>query len=273
MSPSIEPTPRVGGDRIRRVFVAAGAALIPLLADASAQEVDTPGPSSLVAVYPDFVERIDGNELVMRDGSRLIVDDGKPPKSFDERLRDPDLKDMFLTPYRSGRPLQSPKIDEDPGRARNDAFFKKMYGDCAKNEVRPKLRRVTWMPLWGGGEVEATTVNGVADHLEAAARELQALPERFKRYLVPNEGAYYCRAIAGTTQTSMHSYGVAIDINTRYSDYWRWPSPPPDPIAYRNQIPFEIVEIFERHGFIWGGKWYHFDTMHFEYRPELMGRN
>jgi D-alanyl-D-alanine carboxypeptidase len=25
------------------------------------------------------------------------------------------------------------------------------------------------------------------------------------------------------------------------------------------------------YGFIWGGKWYHYDTMHFEYRPELMG--
>jgi peptidoglycan LD-endopeptidase CwlK len=32
----------------------------------------------------------------------------------------------------------------------------------------------------------------------------------------------------------------------------------------------EIVAIFEKHGFIWGGKWYHYDTMHFEYRPELM---
>jgi hypothetical protein len=31
------------------------------------------------------------------------------------------------------------------------------------------------------------------------------------------------------------------------------------------------VDIFERHGFIWGGKWAHYDTMHFEYRPELLG--
>ena len=26
----------------------------------------------------------------------------------------------------------------------------------------------------------------------------------------------------------------------------------------------------EKHGFIWGGRWYHYDTMHFEYRPELL---
>lgn len=26
----------------------------------------------------------------------------------------------------------------------------------------------------------------------------------------------------------------------------------------------------EKHGFIWGGCWYHYDTMHFEYRPELL---
>ena len=38
-----------------------------------------------------------------------------------------------------------------------------------------------------------------------------------------------------------------------------------------NHIPLEIVAIFERHGFIWGGKWSHYDTMHFEYRPELLG--
>jgi hypothetical protein len=35
-------------------------------------------------------------------------------------------------------------------------------------------------------------------------------------------------------------------------------------------MPQEVVAIFEKRGFIWGGKWYHFDTMHFEYRPELL---
>ena len=30
------------------------------------------------------------------------------------------------------------------------------------------------------------------------------------------------------------------------------------------------VDAFEAEGFIWGGRWLHYDTMHFEYRPELL---
>ena len=40
-----------------------------------------------------------------------------------------------------------------------------------------------------------------------------------------------------------------------------------------NRIPPDIVAAFERHGFIWGGRWMHFDTMHFEFRPELLPAN
>ena len=31
------------------------------------------------------------------------------------------------------------------------------------------------------------------------------------------------------------------------------------PLVYNNKIPLEIVAAFEKHGFIWGGKWYRFD--------------
>jgi hypothetical protein len=83
-------------------------------------------------------------------------------------------------------------------------------------------------------------------------------------------GIYNCRPIAETNRLSVHAFGAAIDINAKLSDYWLWAKRPDGSIAWHNQIPREIVEIFERHGFIWGGRWYHFDTMHFEYRPELI---
>jgi len=67
-------------------------------------------------------------------------------------------------------------------------------------------------------------------------------------------------------------FGIAIDIAAAHSHYWLRAKPGAGGhIAYKNEIPWEIVRIFEANGFIWGGKWYHYDTMHFEYRPELIG--
>ena len=86
------------------------------------------------------------------------------------------------------------------------------------------------------------------------------------KYAFPSAGTFNCRAVKDTGNRSPHAWGVAIDINTKFSDYWLWAKNG----SYRNRIPFDIVDIFERHGFIWGGKWGHFDTMHFEYRPELL---
>ena len=70
----------------------------------------------------------------------------------------------------------------------------------------------------------------------------------------------------------MRGFGTAIDVAAAHSQYWlRAKLGAGGHIAYKNEIPLEIVRIFEAHGFIWGGKWYHYDTMHFEYRPELIG--
>ncbi len=90
-------------------------------------------------------------------------------------------------------------------------------------------------------------------------------------YLRPTQGTYNCRLVAGTNRESTHGLGIAIDIAGAHSHYWMWSKPDADGrYAYRNEIPWEIVRIFEKHGFVWGGKWYHYDTMHFEYRPEIV---
>jgi len=69
----------------------------------------------------------------------------------------------------------------------------------------------------------------------------------------------------------VHSFGAAVDINVACSDYWHdTVTDETAKVVYRNRIPAEIIEVFEKNGFIWGGWWYHFDTMHFEYRPELL---
>jgi len=224
----------------------------------------------LLDAYPQFLERRDGNALVWRDGKRMTIDDGLGPKTPGDRLDAPDLKDMLATPYPVGV-APPPARDADPGRARNSAFFQAMYGDCEKDGVSAHLVPVVWLPKKWGKTLQVTRVNGVAERLAAVSADLDKLPARFDTYLFPPAGTYNCRPIAGTSRLSPHGLGIAIDIATKHTDYWRWNKPGSDGrYPYRNRIPAEIVAIFEKHGFIWGGKWYHYDTMHFEYRPELL---
>jgi len=225
----------------------------------------------LVAAYPDFLARIKDGVLVWRDGTRMPVDDAIAGKTFKQQLENPDILDMLSQSYRVGPLTKPPKLNFDPGRIRVSRFFAKMYGDCRKGEVSRYLEDVVWLSAHKGRHLKVTTRNGVAAKLRAISQELDALPDKFIAFLKPPGGTFNCRTIAGTTRLSTHSYGIAIDIAVKRSHYWRWSKQDPSgAIVYHNQIPMEIVAIFEKHGFIWGGKWFHYDTMHFEYRPEMI---
>jgi hypothetical protein len=249
----------------------------PTPAPALNQIATAPAPSAddagkrLLAAYPDHVEGAANGMLLLRDGTRLPLDDGRGAKPTADWLASPDLKDIFRFRYPAGAPATPPAPDVDPGRARPAAFFNTMYGDCRKGEVARHLVDVAWLPSRGRQTVKATTINGVAQKLMAVSAELDALPPKFTAFLAPSAGTYNCRAIASTAQASSHSYGIAIDIALKHAHYWRWSKAGAERApAWRNAIPDEIVRIFEKHGFIWGGRWHHFDTMHFEYRPELL---
>ncbi len=190
-------------------------------------------------------------------------------KSFEQRLRNPSIKDQLLLEYPRAPLKEPPAPDADPGRFRNIAFFEKMYGNCKKGEVSPHLVQIVWLPKTWGKTIQITSINGVDRRLRAISDEIDSLPANIRHAAYPTAGTYNCRAVADTGLPSPHSYGIAIDLNLRFSDYWHW-RPDAKTVHYVNRMPTEIVSIFERHGFIWGGKWYHFDTMHFEYRPELL---
>jgi hypothetical protein len=242
-------------------------AIVLVLLSAAAARAD-PLLSALVAAYPAHLSGYDDSTIIFKNGLRMPASDGIANKSFEQLLGRPSIRDQFALPYPLGGVIRPPARNEDPGRFRNEPFFTAMYGDCRKGEVTPRLRRVAWLPRHGGGSVLVTTVNGVADKLAVISRELDASPE-LARYAAGSAGAYSCRSIAGTQRLSFHGYGAAIDLSLRFSDYWLWKANTQSPV-WRNRIPAAIVEIFERHGFIWGGRWYHYDTMHFEYRPELI---
>lgn len=228
-----------------------------------------PALDELVKAYPDHLVSHDGKVLIWKDGTRMPVSDEKSGKSFEQLLANPDILDQFSIPYPLGF-TGTPALNSDPGRIRNEAFFVKMYGDCRKSQTKAQLAAVPWLPSRGGGTVMVTRVNGVDRVLAAVSRDLEKLPDSMTKFLVPSAGTFNCRPIAGTNRLSVHAFGAAIDLSTKFGDYWQWSGKKGSAPTYRNRFPREIVEVFERHGFIWGGAWYHFDTFHFEYRPDII---
>ncbi|OXA76891.1 hypothetical protein B0A58_06435 [Flavobacterium branchiophilum NBRC 15030 = ATCC 35035] len=218
----------------------------------------------LMQAYPDQIIEFRDNKLFFADKSFLIYDDFKT-KNSQELLDNPDVEDQFAYRY------DTSKTDHnDAGRVRNELFFKKMYGD-SENKVRKNLVSITWCPKLVGQKLLVSRINGVAEKMQNISKALDEHPE-WKTYLTNIAGTFVWRKIAGTNRLSNHSFGITIDINIKNAHYWQWDCKCKNEftkLKYRNAIPMGLVQIFEKNGFIWGGRWKHYDTMHFEYRPEL----
>ena len=191
-------------------------------------------------------------------GAAIAYDDRRA-KSFDEQLASPDVEDAFRDRYRRGPLVPVTQKDFDPGRTRLAPVFAAAYGATAA-EVEHALVRVRLV----SGTVSVHTK--AADALRRVAARLEKLVAEhpdWKPFFEPLGGGFNWRTVAGTELQSAHSFGVAVDLNPKLGAYWRWQK------EWKNQVPDAIVDAFESEGFAWGGRWFHFDTMHFEYRPEL----
>lgn len=207
--------------------------------------------------------------LIMINDVRILYDDGKT-KNFEEKLDHPDLEDMLSQLYVPGTPQNQLLPNYDPGRFRVEAFFKTIYG-ATVSEVKGNMAMVQLVDATIG----FNSHNKANEALERVGQKLRHLVQQnpgLRAYLSPLGGAFRWRPIAGTNRPSAHSWAIAIDLNPRYGHYWRWNRnlTERDIINIRRKYPIDIIKIFEEEGFIWGGKWFHFDTMHFEYRPELL---
>lgn len=70
-----------------------------------------------------------------------------------------------------------------------------------------------------------------------------------------SNGCYSPRMQVGNTYAlSRHAYGIAVDVNATRNPYGETPSQDP-----------RLVEVMERWGFTWGGRWLVPDGMHFEF--------
>lgn len=94
----------------------------------------------------------------------------------------------------------------------------------------------------------------VFPQLRAALLEIQTTGN-LAQEIHPGEyaGCYYPRYIAGTQQLSLHSFGIALDLNV-----------PGNQRGTVGEMNRAVVDIFKKWGFAWGGDWGYTDPMHFE---------
>mgnify|MGYP001827499843 FL=1 len=225
--------------------------------------------TATLMAYPALRPGADGETLIAPDG-QTVAARGMTGRSPREIILAPSFGDQFFAIYPLDRDLETRRIPyQDPGRARDQAFFTLLYGADAQT-VQTDLTIVTAGP-GPPAQFRVTRRHGVDCQLRAAIASLEENWDGLTPYFTTVGGSFNWRRISGTSRLSAHSYGIAIDINANLGGYWRWSGEPEGAVGdYNNQVPWRLVETMERYGFIWGGKWHHFDGMHFEYRPEII---
>lgn len=246
--------------------------------DAGVKRVEArppPGLACLPTWYAGEVHRapdggwgflIDGGTFLPWRAASPVVG---PTDEEDDELPAVDLESIYRVPYVPG-PIVALDVSDagaidDPGRVRIEQLFFTTYG-ASRSEVFDHLSKVRFFGLrYPFHELAAEPLRRVVARLEPQVQTNPAL----KPFLTDIGGTFIWRKIARSKNLSAHAFGIAIDLNVERAHYWRW-TRRGEAMVWKNRIPQEIVDAFEAEGFIWGGRWVHFDTMHFEYRPELL---
>ncbi|MTI46340.1 M15 family metallopeptidase [Sporosalibacterium faouarense] len=224
----------------------------------------------LMIAYPNFIIDVEQNNgkvyIKLKSGMKVLYDD-KKQKNFSSKLQNPDIQDMMEQPYPLGKVNKLMDENFDPGRIRVYPILKEVYGSN-KSAIESNLSQVSI----GYKRYAFNNTNNAAKELKAAIEELNVLSRnnwKISTNIAPSSGTYNYRYISGTGRLSPHAFGIAVDLKRDNRDYWKWATKEQGEERIK-EYPVEIVNVFEKHNFVWGGKWSHFDILHFEYRPEII---
>jgi hypothetical protein len=164
-----------------------------------------------------------------------------------------------------------------PGGKRQQFFFEALWGMSSREEAQKQVKETDFL----GRKV--TVHNDIVKDLNIVEKRIleaaETVPEVQK--WIDSLGlvdAWNWRNVASSDRRSLHSYGIAIDLLPKnlggLATYWQWTARhTPEwwtvPYEKRYHPPDEVITAFDSVGFIWGGQWPYYDTMHFEYHPEV----
>jgi flavodoxin len=169
------------------------------------------------------------------------------------------------------------RLSVNPGATRSP-FFERIWQ--APNRVEA-FSRQKWINFLGRRVQVHTGIEAPLSRVEA---RIQALAKNNPEIQVWIENlqsitGWNWRNVAGSESRSFHAYGVAVDLLMKaqagMETYWQWTAAKgidwrSVPAEKRQNPPAAAIRAFEGQGFIWGGRWPRYDTMHFEYHPELL---
>lgn len=247
---------------------------------------------ALVRAYPGRIESLairQGDWSVLIDGRIFLWAEGKMLPA--DEIENKDQFQPYPFMHYPSELSEPPELNEDQ--------IHKLEELINRRETLQDARSPSFLTtLWGMGDfwsAERTVVPedflgwkirihpGIAEPLAGVEQMILQSAEhdlKLAAWLddLASVGAYNWRNIAGSANRSLHSFGIAVDLVPGDLGgrpvYWRWARDVHEqwwavPQEDRYPFPHAVVEAFEAHGFIWGGKWFLYDLIHFEYRPEL----
>jgi hypothetical protein len=211
------------------------------------------------------------------------------PEELRDSFRDYDPQPFYT--YRSELPPWTPPTAEEAARMRerekqrqahpakrSQHFYDALWRAHSRSESWDRIKQIRFLghPVM----VHFSILEELSLVEERILGEAKTNP-RVRQWMetLNSVDGWNWRSIAATQSRSFHAYGTALDLIPKsqggLETYWLWTARTnPEwwtvPYSRRLHPPEEVVRAFESFGFIWGGKWPAYDTMHFEYRPEIL---
>ena len=223
-----------------------------------------PFRKSLLKAYPHVIKYIKKNLLFWEDDSFMLIYEGEQKNTMLDFFNKADIADQFLVKYPlvlNGRRQAVRGLGA--GKIRSEEFFKKMYGRTA-DEVKMNLEKVIWLPGISEQEIFVTRINRVHEKVNEISEEIARLTEKEVKICQRIIRHFEWIEKIEDDFLNPHSFGIALDFELKRRANL------PKKEGKLDIMPMSIVQIFEKHGFIWGGKWANPHPEHFEYRPEIL---
>jgi hypothetical protein len=248
---------------------------------------------ALVAAYPDRIggiEFLDGDWTIQVYSERFYYAEGRLlPASLREKMNEYAPLPFYnyqkeLPPWVQPAPEESARMREQEALRssrqlkRSSHFYDALWRAHSRDESWERVKQIRFL----GHQVLVhysilTELSLVEEQILRSSKTSAAVRQWIN--IINVADSWNWRNIASSQGRSYHAYGAAIDLLPKslggLETYWLWTARnTPEwwavPYSRRFHPPDEVIKAFESFGFIWGGKWRFYDTMHFEYRPEIL---